>query len=467
MNSKHHQLVVITALVATAALSFAEGTYASEWEPLNQILESAISEDVWPGCAAAVFIKDKVLYKSVRGRYTYGIPPPENPGENPLIVTNVYAQHHTHTFLSLSFFLSFPKLPSFFAQTLFDMASCTKVIGPTSSLALLYQRGDVGLDDPVHKYLPGFEANGKESVTVRHLLLHNSGLPEGPSVSYCSKKFDCPETRKPQPQLSFDCRARCYRALLGDPLVRSPGAEYEYSDAGFMAVMYVVGRVAREKGYVQESDLRSDCPPDTDGWEQCFYEAFVRKYVFRATGMQNAAYLPGRELWKRCAPTANETAIYRHRQIQGEVHDENAFAMGGISGHAGVFADVDDVVAFTRRWLFAGAQADGFLNETTVKTFVTQYNHSQSSRALGWNTNADDAPDKGWNHLCGTLSETTFTHVGFTGTMICADPERKMGLALLTNRVYPDSSTGSQTSAYRRKFSQKAQEIFDSIYGHF
>lgn len=346
------------------------------------------------------------------------------------------------------------------------MASCTKVVAATTSLAVLYQNGDVELDAPVYKYLPGFEANGKEKVTVRNLLLHNSGFSEGPSTSYCSKAFDCPETRKAQPQLSFDCRSKCYRALLADPLVRSPGTEYEYSDAGFMTIMYVVGRVARERGYVTEADLLSGCPGDTEGWEQCYYEAFARKYVFQAAGMKTAGYLPERSVWGKCAPTENQTAIYRHRQIQGEVHDENTYAMGGISGHAGVFSDVEDMIEFTKGWLFApeDASKSGFLNRSTVETFVTQYNHSQSSRALGWNTNTDDAPDMGWNHLCGTLSKTTFMHIGFTGTMVCADPERQMGLVLLTNRVYPDRSTSSQTSAYRRKFSQKVQEIFDSIY---
>ena len=343
------------------------------------------------------------------------------------------------------------------------MASCTKVVAGTSSLALLYQSGDIRLDDPVYKYLPGFEANGKESVTVRHLLLHNSGLPADPRVGYPSKAFDCPETRKDQPQHSFSCRSKCYHQLLEQTLDTPAGTNYVYSDMSLMAIMNVVGRVAREKGYVRESDLRSDCPPDTDGWEQCFYEAFARKFVFQPLGMKLSCYLPDKELWKTCAPTVNETTFYRHRQVQGEVHDENTFAMGGISGHAGLFSNVNDLIGFTRRWLFPGSEADGFLNKTTVETFVTQYNHSQSSRALGWNTNADDAPDQGWGHACGTLSETTFMHIGFTGTMICADPERKMGLVLLDNRVYPDTSTASQTSEYRRKFAQKAQEIFDSL----
>ena len=129
------------------------------------------------------------------------------------------------------------------------------------------------------------------------------------------------------------------------------------------------------------------------------------------------------------------------------------------AGHAGLFSDVHDLVAYTQAWL---APRAGFLNATTLAAFTAQYDHAQSSRALGWNTNADDAEDHGWNYSCGTLSSRTFMHTGYTGTMICADPTRTLGVVLLTNRVYPDDATTRFIHDFRNKFTSTVQKIFDA-----
>jgi CubicO group peptidase (beta-lactamase class C family) len=230
-----------------------------------------------------------LLYVSARGKFTYTVPPPETPDT----------------------------IPPMTRGTVFDMASCTKVVAGTTAAALLYQKGLLDLYAPVYKYIPGFDANGKHDVTVLHLLLHNSGLPADPSPGYETELFGCPETAKYHPEEAFTCRDKCYAQLLGQRLSREVGAKYVYSDMSLMAIMNVIGRIVRDAKLVTVADIRQDCPLSGDGWPQCYYEAYVRKHIFDTLGLSKATgYLPPRETWKNIAPTENETH-YRHRVIQG------------------------------------------------------------------------------------------------------------------------------------------------------
>ena len=406
---------------------------SSRWDPLDTLLKESISQRVFPGATAAVFNRSSLLYASAVGSFTYGVPPPATP----------------------------TYVPSMTRKTLFDMASCTKVLSSTTAAALLVQQGLLDIDSPVATYYPAFAANGKGNVTIRHLLVHASGLPADPTPGFDTVKFGCPESSRPSPSLAFTCRGRCADALANEKLVRPPMSEYEYSDESMMAMMLVIGSIVKDKGLVKESQLRSDCKnAGKEGIEQCYFEAYVRLHVFETLGMKQTMFLPGQDLAGTIAPTQNDTE-YRHKVVQGQVHDQNTYAMGGISGHAGVFSTLDDVVVFTRAWLFP-EETKGFLTRSTVNMFSAQDKKGFSTRALGWNTNADDSDDRGWNHVCGTLSASTITHVGFTGTMICADPQRGLGLVLLTNRVYPDYSSASQMHDVRQKFSTLVQKIYDS-----
>jgi len=356
-------------------------------------------------------------------------------------------------------------------DTLFDMASCTKLLATTTAVATLYEKGYLELDVPVAKYLPSFASNGKDTILIRHLLLHNSGLKVDPDPGYSSPVFNCPETSKTSPQQTFTCRDKCFQSLMDETPTHAPGESYEYSDENFMTLMNVVGKIVLTNGLVSNDDLRKDCVAasassnDDTGVLQCYFEAYTRK-VHDKISLKSTGFLPDRSIWSRCAPTENETSTggYRHRQLQGEVHDENTFAMGGISGHAGLFSTIDDVIALMRAWLFAPSATTSttLFNSTTTKLFTTQANHSQSSRALGWNTNADDADDHGFSHGCGTLSNTTFMHTGFTGPTICGDPVRRVATVMLCNRVYPDRSTGSLWVSLRRDFNTLVQKIWDN-----
>lgn len=161
----------------------------------------------------------------------------------------------------------------------------------------------------------------------------------------------------------------------------------------------VVGTLARNLGYVSVADLRSECFSASDPgtysflWKFhqsfsenfCYYEAYVRKYVIEALQLEQTTYLPPNSFASDCAPTENDT-LYLNRVIQGQVSDGNTFASGGISGHAGLFSNVQDLSVFMHRLMFA-KENDAFLNRTTVQYFIKEYNHTQSSRALGWNTN--------------------------------------------------------------------------------
>jgi CubicO group peptidase (beta-lactamase class C family) len=322
--------------------------------------------------------------------------------------------------------------------TQFDMASCTKVVATTSVVALLYQWGYLPLDTPVANVLgPAFAANGKGAVTVLNCLLHNAGFPPDPVPEFWSPQFGCPQTSAPQPGEDFSCRDRIFSALLNQTLSYPVGSQYVYSDLSMITLMFVTGTIVQQNSAafgLGSSSLRPGCATGAASDSQCWYEAFARVYVFQSLGLTQTMFLPPPPLWGNCAPAENDTS-YERKLIQGQVSDGNAYALGGIAGHAGLFSTAADVAKFMSAYMFGG-----FLNATTLALFTAEYNHSQSSRALGWNTNDPGAPDMGWNLSCGSMSNRTYMHTGYTGTEICADPDRQIFTVLLTNRVYPNDS---------------------------
>ena len=347
-------------------------------------------------------------------------------------------------------------------QTIFDLASCTKIFSTTTAVAYLYERGLIDINALVTKYLPDFGQQGKSGLTIRNLLLHNSGLPPDPLTSFASVEFGCPETTKKSPQLSFSCSDKCYNGVMSSTVQRKPNQVYVYSDINFMTLMYVVGQIVKDNNLISVCDIRGDCSLNQAGWRQCYFEAFVRKMFQETFHLNHTMYLPGKSTWGVIAPTENRTTTdFRHRCLQGEVHDENCFSMGGVSGHAGLFSDIDDTMALMRAWLYPEQYANGAFSSKTTVLFTTVANLSQSSRALGWNTNAD-VPDYGFQNSCGTLSHETFMHTGYTGPVICADPKRKIGAIFLCNRVYPDRSSSGAYIDHRMDFFTEVQKLWDA-----
>lgn len=247
---------------------------------------------------------------------------------------------------------------------------------------------------------------------------------------------------------------RVYYSLMNQTLENPIGTTYVYSDLSFITLMYVVGQLAIDFNYISPSDLLPSCNFQGPWISQCYFEAYIRKYVFEEINMLNSSFLPAPHTWGYSAPCENDTITktYQNILLQGQVSDGNAYAMGGIAGHAGIFLTARDLMTLGHRIMFAEDYGDGlFLNQTTTNYFTTEYNHTQSCRALGWSTNDPGAVDEGWSLSCGNFSAKTWTHIGYTGTQICGDPQTEIISVFLTNRVYPIAKNDQMNSA-RRSF---------------
>ena len=280
------------------------------------------------------------------------------------------------------------------AGTLYDLASLTKVVALTTACMILVDEGRLALDAPVARYVPEFRGSMKDRVTVRHLLTHSAGLDA-----------DLPlytETASRRPALA---------AVDTTTLLAPPGTSYRYSDLSAIVLMQVVEQVTGEP---------------LDHW--------VDTRVFGPLGMPATRFLPPASWRDRVAPTEHDT-VFRHRWLRGEVHDESAARLGGVSGNAGLFSNALDLSRFAAMLLNGGAwDTLQLIRAETVAEFTTRQNIPPgSTRALGWDTPADS----GYSSAGTKLSRRSFGHTGFTGTSIWMDPDRDLFIILLTNRVNP------------------------------
>ena len=285
-------------------------------------------------------------------------------------------------------------------ETVYDLASLTKVIGLTTACMILVQEGKLDLDAPVQRYVPEFRGPEKDKVTIRLLLTHSAGM----------------HWWRPLFREASD-RAGVIALVDTTPLDTTPGTHFVYSDLGAILLMQAVERITGER-----------------------LDQYLDARVFQPLGMSATRFLPPASWRNRIAPTEIDTA-FRHHLIRGEVHDENAGRMGGVSGHAGLFSNAPDLVRFAT-WLMsvrAGVLARGpaglpEVSSETVKSFTTRQNIPPgSSRAIGWDTPSDS----GYSSAGSKLSRRSFGHTGFTGTSIWMDPDNDLFVILLTNRVNP------------------------------
>jgi CubicO group peptidase (beta-lactamase class C family) len=253
---------------------------------------------------------------------------------------------------------------------------------------VLFDQGRVALDAPVSRYLPDFSGGEKDRVTVRQLLMHRSGLPAGRDIWKITHN---PEEAK--------------RVILSTPLEYTPGTRYIYSDLGADVLGMIVEAVSAQP-----------------------LDEFLADYVFHPLGMYDTGFRPADSLKYRIAPT--EVDPPRGYPIQGEVHDENAFAMGGVAGHAGLFSTATDLSIFAQMMLNGGIyNGVRIVADSTVALF-TRRARDDSHRALGWDTPSGSYGSGNF------LSGDAYGHTGFTGTSIWIDPDRDMFVILLTNRVH-------------------------------
>ncbi len=271
-------------------------------------------------------------------------------------------------------------------ESIYDLASLTKVVATTTAIMVLYDAGKVDIDAPVSRYLPDFSGGLRDQVTVRHLLTHRAGLPAGRELWRIAKT-------------PADARA----AVLASPIQCAPGNCYEYSDLG-----------ADLLGFVAEAASGQTL------------DAFLERSVFAKLGMTDTHFRPDPMSSVRIAPT--EIAPPRGYPLRGEVHDENAYALGGVAGHAGLFSTAEDLSVFAQMLLDGGVyNGVRVVSDSAVALFTTR---AAGHRALGWDTCDGGAG-------CGQyMSERAFGHTGFTGTSLWIDPDRQMFVILLTNRVH-------------------------------
>lgn len=284
-----------------------------------------------------------------------------------------------------------PDSPRVRQDDLYDLASLTKVVVTTSICMALGPR--LGPDDSVGEYVPAFRGDGRNGVTIGHLLAHCAGLP-------AHQRFF--ET----------CRGReaVLSAACGTPLAYPPGTRTIYSDLSFLLLGAAVEHVGRAP-----------------------LEELAQRYVLGPVGMTETMYLPGRELLDRIPPTEFQ-AEQRRGLIHGQVHDGNAWAMGGVAPHAGLFGTAADLGRFLEVILNGGKVAGTrVFSEAAVRRFTSRAGLAPgSTRALGWDT-VSTAGSSAGRHF----SDRSFGHTGFTGTSVWVDPERDVGVVLLTNRVHP------------------------------
>ena len=289
-----------------------------------------------------------------------------------------------------------PDAPRPDSATRWDLASLTKVVGTTSAMLQLVADGRVALDSPVVHYLPAFvpaDAPGKARITVRQLMTHSSGLPPWRPLY---KEADGP--------------AAALALALATKPDTAPGVRYVYSDLNFITLGALVARVTGEP-----------------------LDAYLARHVFAPLGMRDTRYERGDPTAADLARTApTEYDPWRQRKLRGEVHDENAYALGRVSGHAGLFSTGADLSRLARAYLNYGA-LDGrrVFDSATVARFTRPQDTTVSRRALGWET------PTGGNSAGHYLSRRAFGHTGFTGTSMWMDPERGVYIILLTNRVNP------------------------------
>ena len=314
-------------------------------------------------------------------------------------------------------------------ETLFDLASLTKVMATTSAVMLLVEEGALALDDPVAKLLPAFAERNKEEVTVRQLLTHSSGLK--PWRGFHEVLLE--RERKKGERILGTRAARDWilDSICRSALVHEPGTAAVYGDLDFIVLGAVVEAV-------------SGSP----------FDVFCAERVFRPLGLVRTGFVPLGEGEPEEAPrrgfAATENCPWRGRIVWGEVHDPNASAMGGVAGHAGLFAPADDVLRFGETLLDVWHGRSDALPRERVRAFCERQDLPEGSDwALGW-----DTPSAGRSSAGRHFSPRSVGHLGFTGTSLWIDLAGETVVAMLTNRIH--------LVAKRSKFTLRA-EIHDLI----
>jgi CubicO group peptidase (beta-lactamase class C family) len=294
-----------------------------------------------------------------------------------------------------------PDAPPVNVDTIYDAASLTKPVVTASLVAMLTEAREVELDAPVARYLPEWAAAEssaeRQLVTIRHLLTHTSGLP-------AHKEFF----------RTLHTKREVLSHAVAEPLIYAPGSQSIYSDIGFIVLGEVIERVTGR-------------PLDD----------LANQRIFAPLRMAATSFNPPNPLLGRIPPTEFDSVL-RNRLVHGEVHDENAWVMGGTAGHAGMFSTAADLAAFCQMLLNGGVYAHRrLLRRATVAQFTSAAPLAANTRTLGWNVPTPNSSSGQY------FSKSAFGHTGFTGTSLWLDPEKSLFVVLLTNRTYPSRDNDS------------------------
>ncbi len=322
---------------------------------IDEIVVGGLTQKKMPGCVVCVGRRGKIVFLKAYGQRQV------QPSELPMTT-----------------------------DTVFDIASITKPVATATSVMLLIERGQLRLGDKVSSLIPEFAANDKDAITIRDLLIHQSGLiADNPLADY---------DQGPNEVLRRICDLK---------LVAPTGSKFIYSDVNFILLGEIVRRVSGKT-----------------------LHEFSQANLFHPLGLRETGYLPPKQLRARTAPTEKRDGQW----IQGDVHDPRAFKLGGVAGHAGLFSTADDLAVYAQMMLNSGEyQGVRILSPLTVAMMTRGQRVSNGVRGLGWDKQTSSLINRG-----ELLSDSAFGHGGFTGCVLWIDPELELFFIFLSNRVHPD-----------------------------
>lgn len=323
---------------------------------VDMVINKAIEDKSFPGAVVLVWKDGQTIFEKAYGNFTYDL-------TSPKVKTN----------------------------TIYDLASLTKVVATTTAAMICYDRNLISLDDRVIKFIPEFGENGKENITIKNLMIHNSGLPAWKKFYGRDLKYD-----------------DVINEIYSSQLEYKPGEKTVYSDLGIITLGKIIEKVTGMT-----------------------LDIFCRDEIFFPLKMNSTFFNPNDSVKKFCAPTETDN-YWRMKTLQGEVHDETSAMLNGVAGHAGLFSTADDLAKLMSVLINKGKfEQKQFIKQSTIELFTKRYS-AESTRAIGWDTKSDSGSSAG-----KYFSKNSFGHTGYTGTSIWADPERKLFVVFLTNRVYP------------------------------
>ncbi len=348
-------LLVVTLLVTSFHATVAAA--ADRFGAIETLVKQSVADSVFPGASIAVLYKNDVVFHKAFGTLTY--------------------DRHS---------------PPAQTSTLYDLASLTKPVVTTNIIMQLSERGSLDIDAPVSRYIPEFSRNGKGNITIRNLLLHNSGL--------IAHRFFIKTCRTADEVIQSICN---------ESLAYPTGTRTAYSDLGFVILGTIIERVTGKT------------------LEENFQERFSQPL-----DMQSTMFNPPDSLHSKIAPTEKDKSwtLPKPRPL---VHDHNTALLGGAAGHAGLFSTTGDLLRFVAMLMQEGQyNGSSFLRPSTLRYFTQR--HSES-RALGWDLRSLNGRSSSGQYF----SANSYGHLGYTGTSIWIDPEKDLAVIALTNRVHPSS----------------------------